>query len=61
MALTAYVTEDGLVGQQWEERPLPSIGDCQGQEAGMGGLVSRERGERMGGGLKRKPRKRITF
>ena len=22
MALAAYVTEDGLVGHQWEERPL---------------------------------------
>jgi hypothetical protein len=22
MALTAYVAEDGLVGYQWEERPL---------------------------------------
>jgi hypothetical protein len=23
----------------------PSVGKCQGQEAGVGGLVSRERGE----------------
>jgi hypothetical protein len=37
MALAAYVAEDGLVG--------PSIGECQGQEVGVGGLVSRERGE----------------
>jgi hypothetical protein len=22
MALTAYVTEDGLAGHQWEERPF---------------------------------------
>jgi len=27
----------------------PSIGDCQGQEAGVGGLVSRGKGERIGG------------
>jgi hypothetical protein len=26
----------------------PSIGECQGQEAGMGGLGSRRRGERIG-------------
>jgi hypothetical protein len=26
----------------------PSIGDCQGQEAGVGGLVSRGRGRDMG-------------
>jgi hypothetical protein len=28
----------------------PSIGECQGQEAGVGGLVSRGRGEGMGEG-----------
>jgi hypothetical protein len=27
----------------------PSIGECQGQEAGVGGLVSRRRGDGMGG------------
>jgi hypothetical protein len=44
MSLAAYVAEDGLVGHQWEERPLgivnficPSTGECQGQEAGVGG------------------------
>jgi hypothetical protein len=26
----------------------PSIGECQGQEAGVGGLESRGRGERIG-------------
>jgi hypothetical protein len=43
MSLAAYVTEDGLVGHHWEERPLglanficPSIGECQGQEVGVG-------------------------
>jgi hypothetical protein len=42
--LAAYVSEDGLVGHHWEERPLgtanficPSRGECQGQEAGVGG------------------------
>jgi hypothetical protein len=44
MSLAAYVAEDGLVGLQWEERPLglanficPSTGECQGQEVGVGG------------------------
>jgi hypothetical protein len=38
VALAAYAAEDGLVGYQWEERPLvltalcPSIGECQDQE-----------------------------
>ena len=39
MAPGAYVTEDGLVSHQWEERALgpvkglcTSIGECQGQE-----------------------------
>jgi hypothetical protein len=27
----------------------PSIGDCQGQEKGVGGLVSKGMGERIGG------------
>jgi hypothetical protein len=45
-----YVAEDGLVGHHWEERPLicPSTGECQGQEAGVGGLGSRA-GEGIGG------------
>ena len=54
MSLTAYVVEDGLVGHQWEERPLglinfisPSTEECQGQEVGVGGL-----GSRAGGGYK---------
>ena len=48
MSITAYVAEDGLVGHHWEERPLGianfiyreqgnSTGECQGQEAGVGG------------------------
>jgi hypothetical protein len=39
MSLAAYVSEHGLVGHQWEERPLGlanficlSTGKCQGQE-----------------------------
>jgi hypothetical protein len=38
----------------------PSIGECQGQEAGVGGLWSRRRGEGMGV-LEGKPEKGITF
>ena len=44
MSLAAYVSEDGLVGHHWEERPLGlanficlSTGECQGQEVGMVG------------------------
>ena len=44
LSLAAYVAEDGLVGHNWEERPLdianficPSTGECQGQEMGVGG------------------------
>jgi hypothetical protein len=55
MALAAYVAEDGLVSHQWEERPLvlgrlcPSVGECQNQEEGVGGLVIRGREERIWG------------
>ena len=31
----------------------PSVGECQGQEAGVGGLVSRGRGEESIGGFQR--------
>ena len=46
MPLVAYVTEDGLVGHQWKERPLvkiifPNTGECQDQAVGVGGLGSR--------------------
>jgi hypothetical protein len=51
VSLAAYVAEDGLVGNHWEERPLgleifkcPSTGKCQGQEAVVDGLESRVRG-----------------
>ena len=47
MSLAAYVAEDGLVGNHWEERPLglakficPSTGEHQGQEAGVNRLGS---------------------
>jgi hypothetical protein len=49
----AYVSEDGLVGHQWKERPIGradficlSIGECHGQEVGVDGEGSR--GEGMG-------------
>jgi hypothetical protein len=42
VALAAYVAEDGLVGHQWEERPVKvlcqSIGESLSQEAGVGRL-----------------------
>jgi hypothetical protein len=47
MSLAAYVSEDGLVGHQWKERPIGranficlSTGECQGQEVGVGGWES---------------------
>jgi hypothetical protein len=43
MSLAAYVSEDGLVGHQWKERPIGlanfiylSTGEHQGQEVGWG-------------------------
>jgi hypothetical protein len=50
MVLAAYVAEDGLQSSKKGVAlgPVkvlcPSIGECQGQEAGMGELVSRGRG-----------------
>jgi hypothetical protein len=53
MFLAAYVSEDGLVGHQWKERPIGlanficlSIGEHQGQEVGVGvrGVGRRVRG-----------------
>ena len=52
MSLAAYVAEDGLVGSMGGEAlgPVkvlfPSIGECKGQEAGVGGL-----GHRAGEGI----------
>jgi hypothetical protein len=47
MSLAAYVSEDGLVGHQWKERPIGhanficlSTGERQGQEVGVGGWGS---------------------
>jgi hypothetical protein len=47
MSLAAYVSEDGLVGHQWKERPIGradficlSAGGHQGQEVGVGGWGS---------------------
>jgi hypothetical protein len=44
VSLAAYVSEDGVVGHQWKERPIGhanficlSTGECQGQEVGVGG------------------------
>jgi hypothetical protein len=44
ISLAPFVAEDGLVGHQWEERPLgianficTNTGEGQGQEAGVGG------------------------
>jgi hypothetical protein len=53
MVLAAYVAEDGLVPSQSSmggealgpvKALSPSIRECQGQEVGVGRLVSRESG-----------------
>jgi hypothetical protein len=43
MSLAAYVSEDGLAGHQWKERPIGcanficlSTGESQGQKVGVG-------------------------
>jgi hypothetical protein len=52
MSLSAYESEDGLVGHHWEEKPLGlanficlSMGERQGQEVGWVG-----KGSGVGGG-----------
>jgi hypothetical protein len=52
VSLAAYISEDGLVGHQWKERPIGhanficlSTGESQSQEVGVGGWES------VGGGL----------
>ena len=47
VSLAAYVSEDGLVGHQWKERPIGradficlSAGELQGREVGVGGWGS---------------------
>jgi hypothetical protein len=54
VSLAAYVSEDGLVGHQWKERPIGlanficlSMGERQSQEVGVGGKVG-SGGEGMG-------------
>jgi hypothetical protein len=49
LSLAAYLSEDGLIGHQWKERPIGlanficlSTGERQGQEVGVSG------GESMG-------------
>jgi hypothetical protein len=44
-----------------EKALWPSVGKCQGQEAGVGRLLSRGRGEGHRGVLEGKPGKGITF
>jgi hypothetical protein len=48
MFIAAYVSEDGLVGHQWKERPIGranficlSTGEHQGQEVGVSGWENR--------------------
>jgi hypothetical protein len=60
VVLAVYVAEDGLVGHQWElslgpvKVLCPSIGECLGQEAGVGMLGNRGRRQGIFGGETRK-------
>jgi hypothetical protein len=62
VALAIFVAEDGLVGHQWEERPLvlegsmPQYRGMPGPGIGVGGLGIRGRGKEEG-----KLGKGITF
>jgi hypothetical protein len=56
VSLAAYVSEGGLIGHQWKERPIGranficlSTGECQGQEVGV--VVLGSAGDGMGGDL----------
>jgi hypothetical protein len=47
LTLAAYVSEDGLVGHHWKERPIGLVnficlgtGERQGQKGGVGGEES---------------------
>ena len=52
IAPAAYVAADGLVGEE-DLGPLkglrPSVGKCQDQETGVGGLVNRGKRDGIGG------------
>ena len=45
----AWLVFNGRRGPGPVKAPCPSVVECQGQEAGVGGLVSRGRREEMGG------------
>jgi hypothetical protein len=63
MALAACVAEDGLVGHQWERRPVkvlgPSVGDARVRRQEWVG--EQGEGEGIGGFSEGKPGKGITF
>ena len=69
MTLATYVAEDGLVGHQWEERPLGlrcSMPQCQGGKMGVGGwgstlIEAGGGGNRIGGFPKGRPGRGKTF
>jgi hypothetical protein len=52
---------NGRRGSRSYEGSIPSIGESQGQEEGVVGLVSRGREDRIGGFSERKAGKTITF
>jgi hypothetical protein len=68
VSLAAYVVEDGLVGHQWEKRPLvlqkmicPSVVECQDQESGNGWVGEQGEGGEYRRFSERKLEKEIAF
>jgi hypothetical protein len=67
VSLAAYVAEDGLVGHQWEERPLvckdymPQYRGMPGPGSGSGWVGSRAGRGEYRGLSERKPRKGIAL
>ena len=48
MAVAILSAVSSLYKKEESKARCPSIGECQDREAGVGGLVSRERGDELG-------------
>jgi hypothetical protein len=61
MAPVVYVAEDGLVGHQWEERPLPQYRGMPGPGRGSGWVGEQGRREGNRGFLEGETRKGVNI
>jgi hypothetical protein len=68
MGPAVYIAENGLVGDECEERTLvpgrfnaPMLGECQDKEVEVAGFLNRRRENGIGGFSKGKPVKGITY